>query len=362
MKKNLLLFILFCSNVIFVSAQALSKDYEHLLQTPKNYVVSFANSPVVIDGNINDAGWEQAVWTDYFEDIEGDLKPKPYYKTRAKMLWDEKYLYIAAQLEDPHVWANLTKHDEIVFYDNDFEVFIDPENTTHRYFEYEINAMNTIFDLFLPKPYRTGSGALIGWDSNHLKHAVHVYGSLNNASDTDTGWTVELAIPFQDIAIGNHTQIPTDGDIWRLNFSRVQWDTEIVDGKYLKKKGMYGKSLPEHNWVWSPQGVINMHLPERWGYIQFSKKQAKEALPTFQMPYSQKQRQQLWLIYYKQKKYKETTGFYAKTLKDLDLKQVCMVDGKTNRISMESSKNQFFVIISDSSTKAITINDEGYVN
>ena len=31
-----------------------------------------------------------------------------------------------------------------------------------------------------------------------------------------------------------------------------------------------GKYVPEFNWVWSPQGVINMHVPERWGYVFFS--------------------------------------------------------------------------------------------
>lgn len=60
---------------------------------------------------------------------------------------------------------------------------------------------------------------------------------------------------------------PKDGDQWRINFSRVEWDTIIENGKYLKVKGK-----PEHNWVWSPQGVIDMHRPERWGYLQFSTK------------------------------------------------------------------------------------------
>ena len=58
---------------------------------------------------------------------------------------------------------------------------------------------------------------------------------------------------------------PKDGNQWRINFSRVEWDTTIEAGKYVKVKGR-----PEHNWVWSPQGVINMHCPERWGYLQFS--------------------------------------------------------------------------------------------
>jgi hypothetical protein len=48
---------------------------------------------------------------------------------------------------------------------------------------------------------------------------------------------------------------PKIGTEWRIDFSRVEW---------LKK--------PEENWVWSPQGVINMHVPDRWGYLEFKGK------------------------------------------------------------------------------------------
>ena len=54
------------------------------------------------------------------------------------------------------------------------------------------------------------------------------------------------------------------GDTWRLNFSRVQWRHVIRNNRYEKVEG-----LKEDNWVWSPQGVINMHVPERWGYVTF---------------------------------------------------------------------------------------------
>ena len=57
----------------------------------------------------------------------------------------------------------------------------------------------------------------------------------------------------------------SDGAVWRMNFSQVEWRIEVVDGQYQKLRG-----LKEDNWVWSPQGVINMHMPEKWGYVQFS--------------------------------------------------------------------------------------------
>ena len=69
------------------------------------------------------------------------------------MLWDDNYFYIAEQLEEPHVWATLTKHDSVIFQDNDFEVFIDPDGDNQEYYEIEINALNTDWDLLLKKAY-----------------------------------------------------------------------------------------------------------------------------------------------------------------------------------------------------------------
>jgi hypothetical protein len=60
---------------------------------------------------------------------------------------------------------------------------------------------------------------------------------------------------------------PKEGDEWRVNFSRVQWRLDVVDGKYRKMAG-----TKEDNWVWSPQGVINMHVPEKWGVVRFTTK------------------------------------------------------------------------------------------
>ena len=79
------------------------------------------------------------------------------------------------------------------------------------------------------------------------------------------GWTVEIAFPWSAFASRAPVKRPAAGDEWRLNFSRVEWHTDIVDGKYRKVAGQ-----PEDNWVWSPQGVINMHVPARWGYVRFA--------------------------------------------------------------------------------------------
>ncbi|HEU0118930.1 MAG TPA: carbohydrate-binding family 9-like protein [Bryobacteraceae bacterium] len=236
---------------------------------PKGYVCYRAAGPLQIDGRI-DAQWDHAPWTSLFVDIEGDAKPRPRFKTRARMLWDDQYFYIAAELEEPHVWGTLTQHDSVIFHDNDFELFVDPNSDSHEYFEFEMNALNATWDLFLPKPYKDGGSADNGWEIPGLRTAVQVDGTLNNPADTDKGWTLEIAIPWKAFGAAARRPLPpANGDMWRVNFSRVEWRHEIVDGKYRRVP-----KTKEDNWVWSPQGKVNMHLPEYWGYVRFSAKES----------------------------------------------------------------------------------------
>ncbi len=357
--KNGHIYVLTLSVLLCCSAkgQTSFRGLEHLFTAPEHYISYYSSISPVIDGDIEEDVWRNAAWTDFFKDIEGRKKPDPYLKTRVKMVWNDSCLFIAAELEEPHVWANLSKRDQVVFYDNDFEVFIDPDNNTHQYFEIEVNALNTIFDLFLSKPYRNNSGALISWDTPGLKSAVKVLGTINQPGDTDKGWTVEMAIPFKALTIGNDTKVPKEGDLWRVNFSRVEWDCDVKNGKYRKKRGADGKELPEHNWVWSSQGIINMHYPERWGYLLFSKKRES----SFSLPYSEKQRRYLWLAYYRQKEYFEKNKRYASVLKDLRISPEVWLDGKLNRLTMAASQGQFCVAVDMDGRESIEINEEGLV-
>ncbi|MBL8238973.1 MAG: carbohydrate-binding family 9-like protein [Bryobacterales bacterium] len=238
---------------------------------PQGYACPRAAAPIRIDGLI-DEQWRQAPWTSDFADIEGDRKPKPRFRTRAKMQWDSEYFYIAAELEEPHVWGTITRHDAVIFHDNDFEVFVDPNGDSHEYFEFEMNVLNTGWDLFLPKPYKDKGSADNGWEIPGLRTAVKVNGTLNKPGDVDQGWTLEIAIPWK--AFGEAARMPLPpraGDQWRVNFSRVEWQHELHGGAYRRVP-----KTKEDNWVWSPQGKINMHLPEHWGYVRFDERPGGE--------------------------------------------------------------------------------------
>ena len=233
---------------------------------PKSYNCYRTPTPIHIDGKLDDPAWKTASWTTDFVDIQGPGHPKPRYRTRMKILWDDNYLYVAAELEEPDVKATLTQHDSVIFHDNDFELFLKPLPNAEGYFEFEINALNTSWDLYLDKPYNQGGKADSSWNIPGLRTAVSIQGTLNQSTDKDRGWSVEIAIPFAAYTSRQPVPKPTAGTQWRANFSRVEWPKGVDSNSPAANQP--GKHL-EDNWVWTPQGVINMHVPETWGHLTF---------------------------------------------------------------------------------------------
>ena len=232
---------------------------------PRGYLCARTTTPIQIDGKLDDAAWSQVAWTEEFADIEGSTKPVPRYRTRAKMLWDDQYFYVAAELAEPHVWATIKERDAVIFQDPDFEVFIDPDADSHEYYEFEMNALNTVWDLRLVKAYKDGGPALNEWNIAGLKTAVHVNGTLNDPRDIDRSWTLEIAMPWAALKEYSHQACPPKNrDRWRINFSRVEWQITTTNGYQKVPK------TPENNWVWSPTGIIDMHRPEKWGLVEFT--------------------------------------------------------------------------------------------
>lgn len=238
---------------------------------PPAYVCGRATTPPLIDGSGDDSIWQEAHELSPLRDIEGSAIP---HACRIRMLWDDHYLYILADMDEEHLRAAQKKHDSIIFHDPDFEVFIDPDGDGLNYIELEINALNTTWDLFITRPYRFNDPHILhDWEIPGLKHAVNLRGTLNNSTDTDEGWSVELAIPWSSITTHDHQprtgKAPAPGTEMRFNFSRVNWQvTPTPDGGYHKLP------YPESNHVWAPTGKVNIHLPEHWGRVIFSSQPA----------------------------------------------------------------------------------------
>ena len=331
-----------------VFAQSLFEKHERFLTEPPCYVCLRAAEAINIDGELDEASWKNAAGTAPFVDISGKGFPAPKFRTTAKMLWDDDFLYVAAEMEEPNLQAILTEHDSIIYRDNDFEVFLDPDGDGKNYFEIEVNALGTIFDLMLDKPYRVGGNFLTQWNCPGLKVAVRLAGTLNDASDSDRGWTVEMAIPRKALMLNFNNPLQA-GKCWRVNFSRVQW---------LKKGG------PEENWVWSPTGRIDMHMPDRWGYVFFSNGEAGNKLSPsacFASPHPSSVYKLLWAMFYEQREHFSREQNYLRAPEQFFLteKETARLPRGT-KLAVEATQNTFRVIADvPAENKRYSVDEQG---
>jgi len=324
------LFMLLCAGATAQVSRGVGKfPVPEIPFAPKHYVCYRTAGPISIDGKLDEESWSKAAWTDYFVDIQGSLKPAPRYKTRVKMLWDDSCLYVGAEIEEPNIWATLRQRDTVIFRDNDFEVFIDPNGSTQPYYETEINALGTVWDLLLRMPYRDGDRVAVNsWDIKGIRVGVGLHGTLDNPSDVDSGWTVEVAFPWESLGeCALNGAPPKDGSQWRINFSRVEWHLKAENGTYVKEADpQTGQPLPEDNWVWSPQGLIDMHYPEMWGFLQFSDKTVGEGESEFIWNPVEDAKWDLRLVYYAEHQYYNDNGEFTSDISKLDLKELPLTD------------------------------------
>ena len=253
------------------------------------YIARRASAAPVIDGKLDERRWREAARSSPFVDLVHGTPA--HLDTRAAVLWDDQYLYVGYWLEEPNVEATLTERDAPIYRDNDAELFIAGRD---GYYEFEINAYGTIYEVLFfweeaytqhgyaaipqldrnhpqAKPFngvgfkKHPRGKRIGfwnWDFPGLKKAVHVNGTINDNSDVDRGWTVELALPWSGLSIlakGDGRSLPPrNGDVWRMDFSR--FNTYKAPSPSKDSGG----------WAWSSHGVWDSHVPECFTYIEFS--------------------------------------------------------------------------------------------
>lgn len=342
MKFSFLIFFFFS---LPVGAQSIFQKYGRFLTEPRSYVCYRTDGKLKIDGKLDEVSWQKAKPTAPFVDISGEGFPTPKYETTAKMLWDDEYLYIGAMLQEDDIKARLTQRDTIIYYDNDFEVFIDPDWDGHNYFEIETNARGVIFDLMLDRPYRSGGNFMVQWDCPGLKLAIHREGTLNKSKDKDKYWSVEMAIPHKALTMNFNNPLKA-GNCWRINFSRVQW---------LKAGG------PEENWVWTPTGKVDMHMPDRWGYLFFADEKVGTPEHTFALPYNASVYKLLWAMFYVQQERYAKEKNYLRTeqdffLTDAELKGL----PQGAQISVEATRNTYQIAITvPGEGRRYIINNEG---
>ena len=181
------------------------------------YECKFTEDPIAIDGTLNEAAWENAGTIENFSMPWLGKDNKPATKaTRAKILWDRENLYISADLDDADLYADVTEHDGQIWDNDVFEVFLKPSAEKPSYYELQVNAKNTQFDCFIPR--RGSVGRFKKMHDFGMESAVSLRGTLDNWTDTDKGWSVEMRVPWSSFM---HTGgRPEPGAEWRFALCR----------------------------------------------------------------------------------------------------------------------------------------------
>ncbi|MEX0744789.1 MAG: carbohydrate-binding family 9-like protein, partial [Phycisphaeraceae bacterium] len=211
----------------------------------------FTEEPVAIDGVLDDAAWKTAATIDNFSMPWLGKNNKPATKaTRAKILWDRENLYIAADLDDADLYADITEHDGQIWDNDVFEVFLKPAADKPAYYEFQVNARNTQCDCFIPR--RGHVGRFKKLHDFGIESAVKLRGTLDTWTDTDQGWSVEMRIPWSSLM---HTGgRPEPGAEWRFALCRYDHDTS--------------RERPELS-TSAPLSELNFHKHEDYAALEF---------------------------------------------------------------------------------------------
>jgi len=226
----------------------------------KKYFVTQIDSPITIDGLDNEDAWQNIPYSNSFVDIINGSEVD--YSTKFKCTRDDKNIYFFVKLEEPHIRGLMTSHDTLLYNENCFEIFIDPDNDGKNYLELEINARETTLDLLMDKPYKKGGKSDIAYDIKGLEHMTNISGTINNPNDTDKFWTIEIAIPMSSVFELSNYGVEKSNFHWRVHLARMQFPHTINKGTYKQDP----KVLPKV-WVWNQQSAFDNHIPERWGYF-----------------------------------------------------------------------------------------------
>ena len=179
----------------------------------------WAAGPIQIDGRSDESAWESAQELTGFS-IFWEKKPGATH-TSAKLLWDEKYFYFTADMEDYDLYADVTEQNGMCWLNDVFEIFLKPVVNKQAYYEFQVNAVNTRLEMFLPSRGAGGYKRFAPISKLGMESAVRLRGTLNKFDDKDGGWTVEGRIPWTVFqATGGK---PQPGAKWKFALCRFDY-------------------------------------------------------------------------------------------------------------------------------------------
>jgi hypothetical protein len=206
-----------------VIARVIDVDLSKAPPPPGTVYAPRAAAAIAIDGVASEPAWAAAATSPELVTAEGSADPVG--KAVARLTWDDQFLYAFVSITDSDVWSEYRNHDDPLWKQDCVELFIDADGNRRGYVELQVGPNNATFDSWF-QTTRAQPGD-VGWDSG-MQTAVKLRGTTA-PGDTDQGWDVEIAIPWQ-AARGRDEAMavrlpPEVGDRWRMNVVRVDVKT-----------------------------------------------------------------------------------------------------------------------------------------
>ena len=157
----------------------------------------------VIDGQFDEEIWGIADVVDDFYEIRPDEFEEPSQRTQVFVLYDQDYLYVAAKLWDEQpdeITAQVLRQGSNIEIDDYFGVILDPFFDRRSGYLFQVNPNGVRADAI----YENVTAIQTNWEG--------VWEA--QASVTEDGWVVEMAIPFKTLSFD-----PVTG-AWGINFTR----------------------------------------------------------------------------------------------------------------------------------------------
>ena len=233
--------------IIFLLVQC-AENKQLYYKIEANY---FSESPK-IDGSENDSIWKHILPVVLKENRFGKAVRESELQTHVKACYDDNNLYFFFVCNDPDIWTSFTQRDEHLWENDAIEIFIDVDDVPETYVEIEVSPANILFDSYIVDPINIDIPKTALFNLKGMRTAVVVSGTLNDRDDIDDYWTVEIAIPFEDLANENIKKVTTETEI-RINFYRL-------DENQGRERMSY---------AWSPT-FTRFHKPAYFGNLTFN--------------------------------------------------------------------------------------------
>ncbi|MEY4636953.1 MAG: hypothetical protein RJA55_2751 [Acidobacteriota bacterium] len=163
-------------------------------------------APPKLDGRLDDPIWQRAAIISGFKQREPEEGRDASEPTAVRIAYDQSHLYIGAVLDDrvpAEIRASELRRDNTLDSDDTFSVLLDTYHDHRNAFVFRVNPRGTRFDALVRNESRF---YYADWDEQWTAAATL----------TETGWSVEMAIPFKILRFTGAA-----AQTWGLNFERV---------------------------------------------------------------------------------------------------------------------------------------------